>query len=362
MCPDCSPPRARPFGVEGGQHVAVADRGLAHLDAPLGHGQAEPEVGHHRDHHRVAGQLAPGRPGRRRTGPAARRRRPPPRCGRRPPAGRRRRRRPGRGRPRSRTTAAANASGWVEPQPSLMLVPSGLARRCAVTSAPSAANTPGATLEAAPLAQSSTTRRPSSRRPSSDGPPGGSGRRRPPPASRDDASRPRGRWARPRPVDPGSGRARPRSAASTSTVELGAAGAEQLDAVVVEGVVGGRDHRRRQPRALGAGRPPRRWAARPGRPRRPPRTARPADSAACSSGPERRVSRPTRKAGAGSTRAAARPRPSASSAVSSALATPRTPSVPKRARRHPATAWSTAAPCGPSSGRTSCSPSRGRRG
>ena len=71
-----------------------------HVDAPLGHGQAEPEVGHDRHHHGVAGQLAPARPGRRRTAPAARRRRPPPRCGRRRSAGRRRRRRPGRGRRR----------------------------------------------------------------------------------------------------------------------------------------------------------------------------------------------------------------------------------------------------------------------
>ena len=31
-------------------------------------------------------------------------------------------------------------------------------------------------------------------------------------------------------------------------------------------------------------------------------------------------------------------------------------------RRHRLTAWSTAAPCGPSSGRTSWTPSRGRRG
>src|SRR5580658_3125700 len=62
-----------------------------------------------------------------------------------------------------------------------------------------------------------------------------------------------------------------------------------------------------------------------------PSASRPAEKAAWSSGPERRVSRPTTNVGAGSTRAAARPRASASSAVSSSLATPRTPSVPKRA-------------------------------
>src|SRR5580698_8197359 len=62
-----------------------------------------------------------------------------------------------------------------------------------------------------------------------------------------------------------------------------------------------------------------------------PSVASPADSAACSSGPERRVSRPTTKAGAGSMRAVARPRARASSAVNSSFATPLTPSVPKRA-------------------------------
>ena len=61
-----------------------------------------------------------------------------------------------------------------------------------------------------------------------------------------------------------------------------------------------------------------------------PSVASPAEKAAWSSGPERRVSRPTTKVGAGRTRAVARPRASASSAVSSSFATPRTPSVPKR--------------------------------
>src|SRR5262245_18104459 len=59
-----------------------------------------------------------------------------------------------------------------------------------------------------------------------------------------------------------------------------------------------------------------------------PSDARPALSAASSSGPDRRVSRPTAKRSPPSTRAAARPSARASSGVSSALATPRTPSVP----------------------------------
>src|SRR5690606_14288270 len=59
-----------------------------------------------------------------------------------------------------------------------------------------------------------------------------------------------------------------------------------------------------------------------------PSLARPAASAASSMGPDRRVSRPTAQRSPPSTRAAARPRARASSGVSSALATPRTPSVP----------------------------------
>src|SRR5580698_2789890 len=62
-----------------------------------------------------------------------------------------------------------------------------------------------------------------------------------------------------------------------------------------------------------------------------PSAARPAEKAAWSRGPERRVSRPTTNVGAGNVRAEARPSANASSAVSSSLATPRTPSVPKRA-------------------------------
>ena len=114
-----------PVGVERLEDVAVADLGLAHGDAPLGHGQAEPEVRHDRDHHGVAGQpAAAGQVGgeeRQQLVAGGERRR----CGPRPPAGRRRRRGRGRGpRPRA-TTSAASGSGWVDPQPSLMLVPSG---------------------------------------------------------------------------------------------------------------------------------------------------------------------------------------------------------------------------------------------
>src|SRR5829696_9604012 len=61
-----------------------------------------------------------------------------------------------------------------------------------------------------------------------------------------------------------------------------------------------------------------------------PSAARPAVSAPSRSGPERRGSRPTTKRSPPSTRAAARPRASTSSGVSSSPTRPRTPSVPNR--------------------------------
>ena len=61
-----------------------------------------------------------------------------------------------------------------------------------------------------------------------------------------------------------------------------------------------------------------------------PSLAIPADKAAWSNGPDRRVSRPTRKHSAGRARAAARPSAMTNSAPNSALATPRMPSVPNR--------------------------------
>ena len=48
-----------PARGQGLEHVAVAHRGLDHVDAPLAHGQAEPQVGHHGDDHGVARQHAP---------------------------------------------------------------------------------------------------------------------------------------------------------------------------------------------------------------------------------------------------------------------------------------------------------------
>ena len=96
--------------------------------------------------------------------------------------------------------------------------------------------------------------------------------------------------------------------------------------------------------------------------RTPPRTAVPPAetipraNASSSSGPEARVSRPTKTRPPPAQSVAARPSRSTSSGVRSSPTTPRTPSVPKyrRATRREATAWRTAAPCAPCAGRPSC--------
>ena len=86
----------------------------------------------------------------------ARRRRRRRRCGRRPARGRRRRRRRSRRRGRPSATVSASPSRWVEPQPALMLRPSG-ASPTTVTVAPRRRKISGATRCVAPLAQSSAT-------------------------------------------------------------------------------------------------------------------------------------------------------------------------------------------------------------
>src|SRR5437588_899967 len=77
--------------------------------------------------------------------------------------------------------------------------------------------------------------------------------------------------------------------------------------------------------------------ATPSRATSTPSEDNPAARDASSIGPDRRVSRPTRNGvpGSASTRAAARPRASTSSGVSSTFATPRTPSVPNFSVREP---------------------------
>ena len=163
------------------------------------------------------------------------------------------------------------------------------------------------------------------------------------------------------PGRPGWSRARARSSPSTSMgsfvprrlkslMPLSPKGLCEAE-ITAPGAVAGLGHARR----------PRGSAARRGRRRRrPPRPARrrrrpagAARAAGVAADEERRRGR---------TRTTARPRARASSGVSSSFATPRTPSVPKRVgAMAAATAWSTAAPCGPSSGRTSSTPSPARR-
>ena len=128
--------------------------------------------------------------------------------------------------PRS-TTSDRSASGWVEPHPALMLVPEGAAPISRLsTLAPSRLSTHGAASVAAPLPQSTTTVSPSSRRPSSTERRWVSYSRRAAPAGQQG-------------VELGL------EAGLHIVGQLAAAPAEELDAVVGERVVAGRQHRRR---------------------------------------------------------------------------------------------------------------------
>ena len=59
MWPDCSPPSAQPWRIEGLQDVAVADADRLHLDPGGPHRLVEAEVRHHRDHDGPAREQAP---------------------------------------------------------------------------------------------------------------------------------------------------------------------------------------------------------------------------------------------------------------------------------------------------------------
>ena len=161
--------------------------------------------------------------------------------------------------------------GWVDPQPSLMLVPSG-SQPMATTSAPSRSKTLAASgrrravgavhhqpqaVEAPTVEQRGQVARRSRRR------------RRGSAASA----------AHPVPLEAlgslaAGSRIRSSSssmAASSSTAELGAPGGEELDAVVAEGVVGGGDDGGGHVPGRPTARPAPGWGARPRRPRRRPR-------------------------------------------------------------------------------------------
>ena len=203
------------------------------------------------------------------------------------------------------------------------------------------------------------------------------------------------------------------SRASTSSVSLRPPGRKNLMPLSGNGLCDAEitaPHTSSQAEALataGVGATPRRSTSTPSE-------ASPAASAASSIGPDRLVSRPITNLGPPSTRAAARPSAVTSSGVSSAFASPRTPSVPNRRvmgtlsgqrsaepsspraacagppppvdrlAGRPAASWPAAGGrpcslpnlrfgsditalnteelCGPSSGRTSWAPSRGGRG
>ena len=211
-------------------------------------------------------------------------------------AGRRRRRRPGRRRRRRLTTACWSDSGWVEPQPALMLRPVGLGvdhgrRRRRARRAPRGADrrrrAVGAVEHDAQAVEAAAVER---RRHEVVG----VARRR---------RRRRGRRCRPRRRPAG------RRAGDRLALEPGELGLERVLDVV------GRACARRRAKSLmplsakglceaeiiaaGARRRPRQagdrraWARRRGRPTSRPRTRGRRVSAAASSGPDRRVSRPT---------------------------------------------------------------------
>ena len=243
-------------------------------------------------------------------------------------------------------------------------------RGCRRPRRPGRRSTSAAIAEAAPLAPSITTRRSVERAPArARRQRGDRGSGRPPAGSVVMRADLRPRWPRPR-VGLGSPSAASSASswASTSSVSLRPPAAKSLMPLSPNGLceaeimAAGTASMPARKATAGVGTTPRSTTSTPS-------VARPAARAAASNGPDRRVSRPISHRDPPSTRAAARPSVSASSGVSSWLATPRTPSVPNfnvrcdphGKRREPqrrgcgsrqtnarATAWSTAVPCGPS--------------
>ena len=323
---------------------------------------SKPQVAHDRDDDGVAEQGAPLVPvdgadrdagGRRR--PARRARRPPatrsaspsnakPACG------------TGRDHRRRRSSGCGRAAAVVD------VAAVGLTRAARSPSAPSAPSTSGATSLGRAVRASSTTRSPSRRRPVERGvaqmtttaawaesSTSITPTRSPVGAAASIAAAGRQSSAR-RALEPGPA---PRRRACATR-------GEELDAVVGERVVRRGDHRRRRRRGAAAqGRPPA-WAARPASRTRAPSDARPAASAACEQRPratgvaaddDRSAPRHPRRRTAESERelGAERLVGDAPHAVGAELRVTRRSRVRRpRAGRPTASAWSTAAPCGPS--------------
>ena len=252
------------------------------------------------------------------------------------------------------TTAAARVSRWVEPTPSLMLRPSGSAP-ITVTRAPASVKTWGEMPDAAPCAQSSTMWRPSRRC--------GSVESR---WTRYRSSASANRRMRPTSAPLGSSLAVPIAASIRSSTSSGSftppaaknlmplSGAGLWDAEIMTP----KSARESAIRNAAAG-----VGTTPASNTSTPELASPAETALERNSPEIRGSRATTATGrrpdarrpsailpSPSTTAAARARLSAMSTVRSALASPRTPSVPNRRGMEPCliSASSTGAPCGPS--------------
>ena len=349
-----------PVALERLEHVAVPDRGLAHGDAPLRHGQAQPEVGHDGDHHGVAGEPAACGEvdGEQRQQLVAGGELP----GRGPRRGGGRRRRRGRG-PRSAPCATTCGGESLGMRRTAAVVDVGrrrARRRWPSRPRPRRSRTVGATADAAPCAQSTTTRMPARVRPLERRPPGGRRRRRRrrPPATGGPPGGPprrRGPPASPR----GSGRARPRcrprgvgqlqAAAANSLMPLSAKGL--CDA---ETTAAGRSRRGREPGHAGRGQHAEvddvgALAGQPGGQGRLQHRARAPGVAADEEALRRQDARDGPPEGEDQLGA------------EFDVGDPADAVGAEADRPTPTTASSTAAPCGPSSGRTSCSPSRARR-
>ncbi len=155
MCPDCSPPRTAPVFLHLFQHVFIAHRSAQHLDSGFAQRDLQSHVGHGGSNHRVIGQLAAALQFTRQQQhdgiaihhvAVA--------IGKERAVGIAVKTDAKIGGPRQ-TTSRATISGCSAPQFSLMLRPSGV--RCVNSAcAPERLNISGATVLAAPLAQSTT--------------------------------------------------------------------------------------------------------------------------------------------------------------------------------------------------------------
>ena len=363
--PDCSPPERPAALLQRLQHVAVADVGLHHGDPGPAHGLAEargwPSPSPPRC--RRAGGPTPGGRGRRRAMSWSPSTRLPRGVDGQHPVGVAVEGQPGVGAPGH--DLGLEGLGVGRPAPSLMLRPSGRSWRT-WTVAPSRRKTSGATSDAAPLAQSSTRVRPANapgaehahhaRRRS------GRGRRR---RSTVPTPSPIGAGGCvPAGVRPSRRSSSASSRASTSSLSLRPPAAKNLIPLSWKGLWDAEITAAGWPSAAdsqatpGVGSTPRSATSAPS-------AISPADRAAWRRAPETRVSRPIRNRSppehAG--RGPAQGQDDLGGEIGVGDAADAVGTEPQgQERTCPVSAWSTGEPSGPSSGRTSCFPSPGRRG